>query len=53
MIHSPDAQLPRVQANAIEQTVASSKTFAMSFFRDYTGLGSSYGKDEKAQKPIG
>jgi len=48
MIHSPDAQLPRVQANVVEQTVASSKTFGMSFFRDYTGLGSSYGKDEKA-----
>jgi ABC-type glycerol-3-phosphate transport system substrate-binding protein len=47
MVHSSDAQLPRVQANIIEQTVASTKTFIQSFFRDYTGIGSSYGKDEK------
>jgi ABC-type glycerol-3-phosphate transport system substrate-binding protein len=47
MIHSPEAQLPRVQANVVEQTVASTRTFVMSFFRDYTGLGSSYGADEK------
>ncbi len=46
-VHSPDAKLPRVQANVVEQTIASTRTFIMSFFRDYTGLGSSYGKNEK------
>ena len=43
----PDASLPRVQANIIEQSVATTRTFIGSFFRDYTGLGSSYTSDEK------
>ncbi|MGH2370678.1 MAG: extracellular solute-binding protein, partial [Chloroflexota bacterium] len=47
MVHSPDAQLPRVHANVIERTVASTKTFVMSFFRDYTGLGSTYEEGDK------
>jgi ABC-type glycerol-3-phosphate transport system substrate-binding protein len=47
MVHSPDATLPRVQANIFEQTVATTRTFVGSFFRDYTGLGSTYGADEK------
>ena len=36
-----------MQANIIEQTVATTRTFIGSFFRDYTGLGSSYTSDEK------
>ena len=47
IIHSPDASLPRVQANIFEQSVATTRTFIGSFFRDYTGLGSSYTSDEK------
>ncbi len=44
MVHSPDAKLPRVKANVLEQAVASVKTFLMSFVRDYTSLGSVYEK---------
>jgi ABC-type glycerol-3-phosphate transport system substrate-binding protein len=44
MIHAPDTPLPRVQANVFEQTWASLKAFVMSFFRDYTGIGSTYAK---------
>ncbi|HEX2036349.1 MAG TPA: extracellular solute-binding protein [Chloroflexota bacterium] len=47
MIHSPDIDPPRAQANMWEMTVASARTFIMSFFRDYTGLGSTYGANEK------
>jgi hypothetical protein len=43
MVHSADTALPRVRANVFEMTLASILTFASSFTRDYTGLGSSYG----------
>ena len=50
MVHSPDAQLPRVRANFFEQTAASLTTFLASFTHDYTGLGSTYhpGQDDDA-----
>ena len=51
IVHSSDAKLPRVKANIIEKTVASVKTFAYSFVRDYTSLGSSYGKGG-SDKPL-
>ncbi|MBI3970266.1 MAG: extracellular solute-binding protein [Chloroflexi bacterium] len=47
MVHSADAKLPPAEANIFQKTVASVQTFVMSFFRDYTGLGSIYGKDDR------
>jgi ABC-type glycerol-3-phosphate transport system substrate-binding protein len=47
MVRSPDVKPARVTANFIEQTVASLQTFAGSFTRDYTGLGSTYKKGQE------
>jgi ABC-type glycerol-3-phosphate transport system substrate-binding protein len=47
MVHSADANLPRVRANIFEKTWASLQTFLSSFTRDYTGLGSAYGKSDE------
>ena len=47
LISAPDTQYPKVKSNLWQKSVSTLKNFAASFTKDYTGVGSVYGKDGK------
>ncbi|MBO7748462.1 extracellular solute-binding protein [Paenibacillus sp. MWE-103] len=53
LIGAPDTRDPKVKSNIWQKSVSTLKNFAASFTKDYTGVGSVYGKDGKTASDAG
>ncbi|WP_274362130.1 extracellular solute-binding protein [Paenibacillus thermotolerans] len=49
VVSSPDTKYPNVKSNAFQKAISTFKNFMASFTKDYTGVGSVYGKDGKSK----